>query len=280
MRRAWLGACAGVVLAAVTVLIPAAGGAAADPSPTPAPSPTTAWPCNTGPTRPSDPPNDPPTAPGTPEVVSVMMIEARLRWAAATDPDGIACYYVYEALPNGQSTLRATFQPAVTEGTVYLPWPSYSVRYEDHSLYVVAVDSRGMSGARSGSVTVRVYNDVIIPSSPPPSSPPPPPPLACHVTYGSTTWNGGMSTWIEIANTGTTAISGWRLTFTFPSGGQHVTTGWSAQWTQNGAQVMASNMPWNADIAPHRSVSVGFNGSNTGTNPAPAAFYVNGTACT
>ncbi|MBP2703153.1 cellulose-binding domain-containing protein [Microbispora sp. RL4-1S] len=282
MRRTWLGALAGAGVAA-TILIPAAGsawagGLAGAPAPSPSyPSPTL-FPCNTGPTMPSAPPNDPPTTPGTPEIVSSIMNTVRLKWTPSTDADGIACYSVFERMPSGETRLRATFQPAVTEGTVSLPWPPSGVAWEDHDLYVEAVDTKGAYSARSGSVIVRIYNDVISPTTSPSISPPPPA-LKCHVTYGTAGWNGGMSSWIEVTNTGTTTISGWGLQFTFPSGGQHVTNGWSAQWVQNGATVVASNWEWNKNIAPGKSVTIGFNGTNTGTNPEPAAFYLNGTAC-
>jgi endoglucanase len=81
-----------------------------------------------------------------------------------------------------------------------------------------------------------------------------------------------------VTNTGTTAWTTWALKFSFP-GNQKVTQGWSATWSQSGPDVTATAMPWNASVAAGKSVSIGFNGSYTGSNPNPAAFTVNGKAC-
>ena len=40
-----------------------------------------------------------------------------------------------------------------------------------------------------------------------------------------------------------------------------------------------TNLSWNGSVPAGGSVSVGFNGTYTGSNPAPTAFTVNGTAC-
>ncbi|MEV7964357.1 cellulose binding domain-containing protein [Sphaerisporangium sp. NPDC088356] len=201
-----------------------------------------------------------------------MMNSARLSWAAATDSDGIACYYVYED-KNGTATRVTTFQSPATEGTVYLPFPPSGVASETHHLYLVAVDSRGAVGPRSGTVAVTIYNDIVTPpSSPPPTG-------NCDVDYRSWSWSGGMSSDIAITNTGSTPISGWRLTFTFPSPGQHVTSGWSANWAQLGTSVTATTPSYEKGIAPGQTRYIGFLGTNTGTNPAPAGFYLNGALC-
>jgi len=102
---------------------------------------------------------------------------------------------------------------------------------------------------------------------------------SCKVTYQVSSWNNGLSANISIVNTGTTAISGWTLAFTLPSG-QQVTQGWSATWSQSGANVTAKNLDWNASLAPGASTSIGFNGSHNGTNTNPSSFTLNGTACT
>lgn len=62
--------------------------------------------------------------------------------------------------------------------------------------------------------------------------------------------------------------------------GQKVTQAWNATVTQSGADVSARNVGYNGSIGTGASVSFGFNGSWTGSNPAPTAFSLNGTACT
>jgi len=82
-----------------------------------------------------------------------------------------------------------------------------------------------------------------------------------------------------VTNNGTSALSGWNLRFTFANG-QQVQQGWSATWSQSGTAVTATNAAWNGSLAPGASVDIGFNGSHSGTNNAPTAFTLNGSACT
>jgi len=100
------------------------------------------------------------------------------------------------------------------------------------------------------------------------------------VAYTVNDWGGGgFGANVALTNTATTTLTGWTLRYTFP-GNQQVTTGWSATWTQQGAAVSATNLSWNATLAPNATISIGFNGSYTGTNPAPTAFTLNNVACT
>jgi endoglucanase len=92
-------------------------------------------------------------------------------------------------------------------------------------------------------------------------------------------WPGGFNTQVVVKNTGSTPISGWRLRWSFLSG-QHLDDVWSADAEQTGATVTATNLSWNATIAPGRSVTFGFIGANPGgPNPVPALFTLNGSAC-
>jgi endoglucanase len=104
-------------------------------------------------------------------------------------------------------------------------------------------------------------------------------PVSCQAVYSLTsTWPGGFQAQVVLGNTGTTAISPWTLTFGF-GGDQKIASLWNASFTQSGQQVTVTNEPYNSSIAPGSSVTVGFTGSYTSSNAAPAAFAVNGTAC-
>jgi hypothetical protein len=86
---------------------------------------------------------------------------------------------------------------------------------------------------------------------------------------------------VEIFNTGSAAINGWTLAFTFP-GNQRITNGWNATWTQapGSAAVTASNVDYNRTIPAGGSVrDLGFQASYTGTNARPAGFTLNGASC-
>ncbi len=105
-------------------------------------------------------------------------------------------------------------------------------------------------------------------------------PLSCQATYSLTnSWPGGFQAQIVLTNTGTTTISPWTLVFTF-GGDQKIASLWNATYTQSGEQVTVTNQPYNSSIAPSASITIGFTGSFTSSNAAPAAFAVNGTACT
>ncbi|MBB2744946.1 UNVERIFIED_ORG: hypothetical protein FHR35_004795 [Microbispora rosea subsp. rosea] len=101
----------------------------------------------------------------------------------------------------------------------------------------------------------------------------------CAVTYTTNDWPGGFTAAITIQNLGN-AINGWTLGFTFPDSGQKVDTGWSATFSQSGQNVTATNVDYNAAIATGASLSIGFNGSWSGSNPTPASFTLNGVTCT
>ena len=105
---------------------------------------------------------------------------------------------------------------------------------------------------------------------------------ACQVTY-TKSWEGGngFGANIVITNNGAAITNGWTLLFSFPNG-QRLQNGWPVSFTQpaNSAQVtVASNAQWNQSIGSGQSFTAGFNGTFSGTNSAPTAFTLNGTAC-
>ncbi|WP_328346768.1 cellulase family glycosylhydrolase [Micromonospora sp. NBC_00421] len=102
----------------------------------------------------------------------------------------------------------------------------------------------------------------------------------CAVTYTvQSQWPGGFTANVAVTNLGD-AVSSWKLTFDFPSAGQHVTQGWGATWTQAGTRVTAASMSWNGALGTGASTSIGFGGSWSGANPVPTSFALNGTRCT
>ncbi|GAA2107132.1 endo-1,4-beta-xylanase [Actinomadura alba] len=117
------------------------------------------------------------------------------------------------------------------------------------------------------------------PTDPPPTTPTPPPAGGCRVGYVMNTWNNGFTTNITITNGGSSAINGWSLVFTLPSG-QTITSGWNASYSPTSGQVTARNVGFNATINPGGSVGVGFQATHTGNTGRPSSFTLNGTACT
>jgi cellulase/cellobiase CelA1 len=96
-----------------------------------------------------------------------------------------------------------------------------------------------------------------------PTATPTPPPTggACSVHYTVTNqWSGGFGASVTINNTGSTAINGWNLTWTFANG-QTITQLWNGNYTQSGGTVSVTNASYNGTIAPGGSTNFGFNGS-------------------
>jgi hypothetical protein len=107
------------------------------------------------------------------------------------------------------------------------------------------------------------------------------PPAAgpCSVKYTVTgSWSGGFQGDVQITNTGTTPVNGWSLRWAFPDG-QLITSAWGATVSSSGANVTATNVSYNATLAPNTPVSIGFLGTWTGQNRVPTAFTLNGTSC-
>jgi hypothetical protein len=136
------------------------------------------------------------------------------------------------------------------------------------SVTVTATDGTGANGTASFTWTIS--------SS---TSSPPPPSSSCSVTYTPDNWQGGFTGNVVIDNTGTSAIDGWTLTFTFP-GNQQITDTWNGVESQSGENVTITNESYNADIAAGGSTTLGFQGTWTTSDTSPTSFSVNGTTCT
>ncbi|WP_308190712.1 cellulose binding domain-containing protein, partial [Streptomyces sp. HPF1205] len=100
----------------------------------------------------------------------------------------------------------------------------------------------------------------------------------CHVTYTKNEWTGGFTADVVVGNTGSTPVNGWTLGFSFP-GDQKVTNAWNATVTQSGNSVTATNVSYDASIAPGATVDFGFQGTWASNDTSPSSFTLNGTAC-
>jgi len=102
----------------------------------------------------------------------------------------------------------------------------------------------------------------------------------CSAAYKVTSeWPGGFVAGVDITNLGD-PVSGWTLGWRFADAGQQVTSAWGATTTQSGAAVTATNVAYDGSIGTRGTVSFGFQGTTTGSNPIPTSFALNGTTCT
>ncbi|GGM35265.1 hypothetical protein GCM10011608_19860 [Micromonospora sonchi] len=199
----------------------------------------------------------PPTAPAGLTVSAITSTGATLTWTPSTDNVGVTGYRIYR-LELGEVLV------GTATGTTYALTglnPQTTYRF-----YVVAIDAAGNASPPSATVTVTT-------SAPLPTS-------SCRITWSSNDWDTGFTANITITNTGTTAINGWALAFTFPNAGQRVGQGWSATYQQTGTAVTATSLSYNGTLAPGASTSIGFNGTHSGSNPKPTSFTLNGSTCT
>jgi Glycosyl hydrolase family 48/Cellulose binding domain/Putative Ig domain len=101
----------------------------------------------------------------------------------------------------------------------------------------------------------------------------------CSVSYVPDQWQGGFTADVTITDSGSSAINGWTLAFTFP-GDQKITDAWNGVESQSGENVTITNESYNATIAAGGSVSLGFQGTWTNSDASPTSFTVNGSTCT
>ena len=69
-------------------------------------------------------------------------------------------------------------------------------------------------------------------------------------------WSGGYQLQFTVANSGTAAISSWRVGFSF-AGTQTIANSWNATVTQSGAAVTATNASYNGSLATGASTTWG-----------------------
>jgi Glycosyl hydrolase family 12/Cellulose binding domain len=101
---------------------------------------------------------------------------------------------------------------------------------------------------------------------------------ACTISTRRDEWQGGFVRYVTVTNTGSAPLQGWTLALQLGSG-QQLTSGWGATWRQVGRLVTATNLDWNATLAPGASTSIGFQGTWIGSDPEPAQWALDGNAC-
>jgi endoglucanase len=92
---------------------------------------------------------------------------------------------------------------------------------------------------------------------------------ACSATYSTESqWSNGFVAQITVNDTGTTALTGWTVTFSF-AGDQTVTSSWNSSLTQSLEYVTASNLSYNGSVAAGSNTSFGFQGTYSASDAVP-----------
>ncbi|WDV49754.1 cellulase family glycosylhydrolase [Streptomyces coeruleorubidus] len=199
----------------------------------------------------------PPTAPGTPSASGVTSSSATLTWSAASDATGVTGYDVVR-VSGGSETVATTTARTSATLTGLSPATSYTFA-------VYARDAAGNRSPRSATVTFTTSSGGST--------------ATCGVGYRVTSsWPGGFQGEITVRNTGTSAINGWTLRWTFPDS-QRITNLWGGTATQSGSEVSVAAASYTATIPPAGSVTLGFTATRATANPNPTTFTLNGAAC-
>jgi predicted carbohydrate-binding protein with CBM5 and CBM33 domain len=181
---------------------------------------------------------------------------------SSTDPPSVgspgaeASYYYWNArLPSGKSGRHI----------IYSVWQRSDSNETFYNCSDVVFDGGNgqVTGIRGGTTTPTD------PTTPPPGTTTPPPAsnLSCSATFRAVnSWSGGFQGEVTVRNTGNSALSGWRVHWTQPSG-QRIDSLWSASYTQSGSDIEVRNASWNGSLAPNASTTFGFNSSG-GAAPA------------
>jgi len=230
----------------------------------------------------------PPTAPANLTTRNITASTVDLNWSSSSDYVGVVGYDVYVF-----DGWFSSFRLATVLGTSYTATlRPLNNPTGQNIFYVRARDAAGNLSAASNTVSVPApsasptasaspsASASASPSASPSRSPSPSPSLSCAVTYtNSSVWHGGVVANITITNTGTIAILGWTLVFTF-DGDERIISGWGAVVSQAGQAVTARNADWNKAIPAGGSVSVGFQATYATSYTPPTAFTLNGVPCT
>jgi len=200
----------------------------------------------------------PPSTPGTPAASAVASSSVNLSWTASTSASSTVTGYDVVRVAGSTETVVAS--PTTNSATISGLTPSTA-----YTFAVYAKDAAGNRSARSGTVAVTTAAGSTS--------------GGCKVTYAPNSWTGGFTANVTLANTGTSAWTGWTATWTWP-GDQKITSPWNAAVTQSGTGVTATNLGYNGNVPVGGSTSFGFQGTWSSSNASPTAFTVNGMACT
>ncbi|WP_041832613.1 endo-1,4-beta-xylanase [Actinoplanes sp. N902-109] len=104
------------------------------------------------------------------------------------------------------------------------------------------------------------------PPGTPPSSTPPPSGAGCTAAVSLNSWDGGYVATVRVT-AGSSALSGWTVSVTLPSGGA-ITGAWSATNSGTSGTVGFRNVDYNGNVAAGASTEFGFQGTGGGPGTA------------
>ena len=204
-----------------------------------------------------------PAAPSGLKALATSASAISLSWTGVSAPTN--CSVTYSVFRSTASSFTPGASDQIASGLTTVNYGDSGLSANTTYYYAIeAVDTKGASAA-SAKANATTAKAAI---------------TSCAITYTILNqWNTGFQAGLAITNTGSAQINSWTLTFSFP-GNQQVASLWNANYSQSGEALTLTNEAYNGAIAPGAtSSSVGFTGTYSGTNAAPAKFYLNGSAC-
>lgn len=196
-----------------------------------------------------------PTTPGTPSSANVTSTGATLTWSASTDSggSGLAGYNVYREQGSTDPLLGQSATNSIT-----LTGLSPSTQYQ---VYVRARDGANNLSGNSATTTFTTTTG----GGPGGGC------TAAGTVQGQ--WSGGYVVQpVTVTNSGSSAITGWTVTFTLPAG--HTITGsWGATLTTSGQTVTARNAGYNGNVGAGASTTFGYQAARPGGDTATPGSY-------
>ena len=126
----------------------------------------------------------------------------------------------------------------------------------DHTLSVTALYANNQPLSVTDLITFTVEPDAVGAT------------VSCEVGSADT-WNSGfVINSINITNEGTASISTWSVALSFAANTSFV-NGWGGEFVQSGQDITVTNMPYNGQLAPGQSTSIGLQGDKLSGFQAP-----------
>ena len=124
----------------------------------------------------------------------------------------------------------------------------------DYSLIVTAIDDNGAYLDASDNISLAIVNAPVTS-------------LSCSFS-DENVWNSGFVLSVEVTNEGTEAINSWSVSLDL--GQMSFANGWSANFSENGSILRATNAAHNGSLAVGDSVIFGFQGAFSGSYSSPS----------